>query len=165
VVRLINEARRDGIRLGIATSTSRSNVETLLDCILEQEGRSGFDAIATSDIITDKKPSPSVYQLALAKLCIAPDECIAIEDTSNGHRAALACGIASVITIHEFTLDNDFTGAKLVVDQLGEPDRPFRIISGNAHGKNNVDVDLLQHILAGPKQCEQRRDAPSVVAK
>ena len=148
VVRLINEAREHGIRLGIATSTSLSNVETLLDCILDQDARSWFDAIVTSDIVTDKKPSPSVYQFALARLGLAPRNCIAIEDTTNGNRAAIACGISTVITIHEFTIDNDFTGANLVVDQLGEPDRPFRIIAGDAHGKYNVDVDLLQRILS-----------------
>lgn len=148
VVRLINEARECGIRLGIATSTSLANVEKLLGCILDQNARSSFDAIVTSDIIAEKKPSPSVYQCALAKLGLSPRDCIAIEDTTNGNRAAIACGIATVITIHEFTIDNDFTGANLVVDQLGEPNRPFRIIAGNAHGKNNVDVDLLQRILA-----------------
>ncbi|MGH8119708.1 MAG: HAD-IA family hydrolase [Gammaproteobacteria bacterium] len=165
VVRLMQEALRNGIRMGIATSTSRSNVETLLACILDQELRSGFDAIATSDIIADKKPSPSVYQFALAKLCISPAECIAIEDTTNGNRAACACGIATLITIHEFTLDNDFTGAKLVIDQLGEPGLPFRKISGNTYGKSYVDTDLLRHILAGHQLCGQRRDDFAVVAK
>jgi len=149
VVRLINEAREHGIRLGIATSTSRSNVETLLDCILDKDARSLFDTMVTSDIVADKKPSPSVYQFALARLGLSQRDCIAIEDTSNGNRAALACGIATIITIHEFTIDNDFTGASLVVDHLGEPDRPFKAIAGYAHGKNNVDVDLLQRILAG----------------
>src|SRR3989304_2935497 len=124
VVRLIKEARECGIRLGIATSTSLANVETLLGCILDQDARSWFDTIVTSDIVIDKKPSPSVYQFALARLGLAPRNCIAIEDTTNGNRAAIACGISTVITIHEFTIDNDFTGANLVVDQLGEPDRP-----------------------------------------
>ena len=149
VVRLIDEALERGIRLGIATSSSRANVETLLDCILDKDALSLFDAIVTSDIVADKKPSPSVYQFALARLGLLQRDCIAIEDTSNGNLAAIASGIMTVITIHEFTIDNDFTGASLVVDQLGEPDQPFRIIAGNAHGKNNVDVDLLQHILAG----------------
>ena len=149
VVRLINEARDRGISLAIATSTSRANVETLLDCILGQDALSLFDAVVTSDIVVDKKPSPSVYQFALARLGLLQRECIAIEDTSNGNRAALACGIPVVITIHEFTIDNDFSGASLVIDQLGEPDQPFSIIAGNAHGKHNVDVDLLQHILSG----------------
>ena len=149
VVRLIHEARKRGVRLGIATSSSLSNVETLLNCIQDKDARSWFDAIVTSDIITDKKPSPSVYQFTLARLGLSPRNCIAIEDTTNGNRAALACGITTVITIHEFTIDNDFTGANLVVDQLGDPDRPFRIIAGDAHGKNIVDVDLLQRMLAG----------------
>ena len=167
VVRLLNEARERDIRLGIATSSSLSNVEVLLGKILGTDALSGFDAIVTSDIIADKKPSPSVYQFAMAKLGRTPQECIALEDTSNGNRAALACGIATVITIHEFTIDNDFTGARLVVDQLGEPDQPFRIISGNAHGASNVNVDLLQHILTSQeqKECGTWTYAPAIVAK
>lgn len=167
VVRLIEEARSHGIKLGLATSTSLSNVETLLACILDQESRSAFAVIATSDVIADKKPAPVVYQYALAALDVNPGEVIAIEDTTNGNRAARACGIATIITIHEFTLDNDFTGAQLVVDQLGEPDRPFRLISGNAHGKKFVDVDLLQHIIADQEQkdCSTWMNTPAIIAK
>ena len=167
VVRLIREARERGIKLGIATSSSRANVETLLARILDKESRSAFDAIATSDIIADKKPSPCVYQFALAALGLTPGECMAIEDTTNGNRAALSCGIATVITIHEFTVDNDFTGAHLVIDQLGEPGQPFRIISGSARGKHFVDVDLLQSILTeqGQNECDNRMDVPAIVAK
>ena len=74
VVRLINEARKRGIRLGIATSSSLSNVETLLGRILDKDFRPGFDVIVTSDIIADKKPSPAVYQFAIAKLNLARSE-------------------------------------------------------------------------------------------
>ena len=52
-----------------------------------------------------------------------------------------------MITTHAFTLDDDFAGASLVVDQLGEPDRPFNVLSGSGNGRDYVDIDLLEHLL------------------
>ena len=147
VLRLINEARQEGVRLGIATATCYENVKTLLQTNLGTDGLTYFDVIVTSDIIKDKKPSPVVYQFALAELGLTPEYCIAIEDTTNGNRAARAAGLKSVITTHAFTIDNDFNGASLVIDQLGEPGMPFNILGGNAHGCNYVDVNLLTQIV------------------
>lgn len=157
VLRLIREAGSKGIQLGIATSTSRANVETLLDCILDRATRTAFTAIATSDIVADKKPAPAVYQFCLARLGVDPGECVAIEDTANGNLAALACGIATVITVHEYTRDNNFAGAALVLDQLGEPDQPCRIMVGNARGRKYVDTGLLQKLIA-----REAKSAPGV---
>jgi len=149
VVRLLNEAISEGIRLAIATSSSTSNIETLLENTLGRETTTLFDAIVTCDIVSNKKPSPVAYQLTLAKLGLQPEQCIAIEDTSNGNRSALATGLKTIITTHEFTFDSDFPGASLVVDKLGEPDNPFALISGNTFGKQFVDIELLDAILAG----------------
>ena len=65
--RLLNEAAGESIRLAIATCTSISNVEILLKNSLGPNALSRFDVIVTSDIVTDKKPSPVVYQFALAE--------------------------------------------------------------------------------------------------
>lgn len=147
VLRLITEAQQQGIRLGIATATCLENVKTLLQTNLGNEGLSYFDAIVTSDIIKDKKPSPVVYQYALAELGIAPYNAVAIEDTTNGNRAALAAAVKSIITTHAFTIDNNFSGASLVLDQLGEPDTPFNVLAGNAYGCSYVDINLLTQIV------------------
>ncbi|NIQ15044.1 MAG: HAD-IA family hydrolase, partial [Candidatus Dadabacteria bacterium] len=77
-------------------------------------------------------PSPVVYQFVLAELGLNPENCIAIEDTHNGNRAALESGLNTVITTHALTLDNEFNGASLVLNKLGEPGQPFTITSGNA---------------------------------
>lgn len=156
VSRLIEEAKRNDVKLGIATATSTANVETLLTNTMGAGAMDQFDAVVTCDIVKDKKPSPVVYQFALAELGLGAETCIAIEDTANGNRAARASGLKTVITTHAFTIDNDFTGASLVVDQLGEPDMPFDVISGNANGGHYVDIDLLQWILAeqGMEQTE-----------
>jgi hypothetical protein len=64
----------------------------------------------------------------------------------NGHRAAIAAGIKTLITVHDFTRHHDFEGAALVVDNLGEPHHPFTVISGDAGGATFADVGLLRRV-------------------
>lgn len=147
VERLIREARRDHIALAIATSSSRKNLETLLHKTLGDDALSWFTTIVSSDIVEEKKPSPTVYQYALARLAVKPECCIAIEDTYNGNCAALAAGIKTIITSHYFTTDDEFEGASLVVDQLGEPEQPFQVNAGDAYGAKYADIGLLRKII------------------
>ena len=147
VKRLLWAARAQNVKLAIATSSSRRNVEILLATTLGAEADSVFQAYATCDVVENQKPSPAIYQFALAELGIEPGNAIAIEDTRNGYLAAGAAGLRTLITTHRYTRDNDFRGAALVVDQLGEPDKPFRVLSGDAHDATFVDLDLLQHLL------------------
>lgn len=146
VKRLIEDATRKNITLAIATSSSQKNVETLLLNALGKNALSLFPVIVTSDIVEDKKPSPAVYQLALAELGLEPENCVAIEDTCNGNKAAISAQLKSVITTHLYTVDDDFSGASLVVEQLGEPHQAFTLKSGNTFDKDFVDIDLLQCI-------------------
>ncbi len=146
VKRLIGEAVGKNIALAIATSSSAKNVETLLLNTLGKNALALFPVIVTCDIVGDKKPSPAVYQLALAELGLEPDNCIAIEDTCNGNRAAISAHLKTVITTHQYTTDDDFSGAHLVVEQLGEPHQSFTVKAGNAFNKDFVDVELLEHI-------------------
>ncbi|NIN34968.1 MAG: HAD-IA family hydrolase, partial [Gammaproteobacteria bacterium] len=130
----INEAKNKEILLAIATSSSSKNVATLLESNLGKQALSLFETIVTCDIVEDKKPSPAVYQYALAQMGLEAQDCIAIEDTYNGNLSALNTGIKTVITIHDFTVQDDFTGASLVIDNLGEPGQAFTVIDGNDFG-------------------------------
>ena len=167
VKRLIAEARQKQIKIGIATATSYANVKTLLENNLGSGALDNFAVIVTSDIVKDKKPYPVVYQFAIAELGLVPEDCIAIEDTANGNLAAYNSGLQVVITTHNFTTDNDFSGASLVVDQLGEPDQPFNITSGNAYDSSYVDIALLNKILESSHQgiARNRIDDAVVMAK
>lgn len=170
VKRLLQEARAQKIKLAIATSSSRRNVETLLATTLGAEANGLFRAFATCDVVEDQKPAPAIYQYALAELGIEPQYAVAIEDSRNGNLAACAAGLTTLITTHQYTQDNDFRGAALVLDQLGEPGLPFRVISGNAHGATFVDVSLLRRLLsAGESPQPAAADAwalrPAAVAK
>ncbi|MDZ7735606.1 MAG: HAD-IA family hydrolase [Gammaproteobacteria bacterium] len=144
----------------IATSTSTSNVETLMHHVLNRPLADYFEAVVTSDIVVDKKPSPAVYQFAMAELGLAPDECVAIEDTASGNRAALAAGLKTVITTHRFTRHHDFTGASLILDELGSPRQPFTVQKGDAHGARFVDIALLDALLTGTYEPHTEQDWP-----
>ena len=165
VERLLREASAEGVRLGIATSSSRRNLETLLQSALGDGRLEIFDAVVTCDVVEDKKPSPAVYTRAVADLGASPSRCVAIEDTRNGNLAALAAGLKTVITTHSFTLDNDFSGAALVVDHLGEPGQPMQVLTGNSGTARFVDVALLERIVAGHAGTRARQPASASVAK
>lgn len=153
VKRLINDARDNNISLAIATSSSRKNVETLLKSNLGPDALSWFQAIVTCDKVEDKKPSPAAYEYALAQLQLSAADCIVIEDTCNGHQAAMKAGLATVITTHEYTEDDDFTGACLVLDHLGEKDKPCHVQQGDIHGCRYVDMALLRQLHTEYQSC------------
>ncbi|WP_034411992.1 HAD-IA family hydrolase [Derxia gummosa] len=92
VAELLRAARRAGLRLAIATTTTRANVTALLDHLLPK-ARDAFDVILTADEVPAKKPDPAIYREALARLRLAPHEAIAVEDSEAGARAALGAGL------------------------------------------------------------------------
>ena len=149
--RLITESGQAGIQLAIATSSSGKNVATLLDSALGKNSSELFSAIVTCDTVQDKKPSAAVYHATLSELGLEPENCIAIEDTKNGNLAALAAGMKTIITTHALTVDDDFSGASLVLYHLGEPDKPFKLIAGNSYNAHYVDLALLKLIHSPPE--------------
>ncbi len=84
----------------------------------------------------------------LRELKLAPDRCLAFEDSEQGLRASLAANIETIVTVNEYTAGQDFAGAALVLDGLGEPGEPFRVLSGDAGGATYVDIALLKTVRA-----------------
>ncbi len=148
VKRLLLEARDAGIRLAIATTTTRANVTALLVNNLPADAESWFDVIATADEVEEKKPSPLVYEYALAKLDLPAARCLAFEDSENGIRATLGASLKTVITVNDYTRDVDYSGAALVLDHLGEQDLPFQVLGGEQKGVVDAGQRYLDVALA-----------------
>lgn len=146
VERLLNEARSAGLRLGIATTTTPENITTLLSASLGPESIGWFDVIAAGDVVPNKKPAPDIYQYALAKMNLSAEECIAFEDSENGLLSSAGAGLKTIVTVNSYTRNDDFAGALIVLDQLGETDAPFRVINGDAMGATHVAVALLKRL-------------------
>jgi HAD superfamily hydrolase (TIGR01509 family) len=145
VKRLLQEARDAGLRLAIATTTTPANVSALLQYSLAPDAVSWFEVIAAGDVVPAKKPAPDIYDWAIQKMGLSPHVCMAVEDSHNGVRSASGANIDSIlVTTNGYTTGDDFSGASLVVDRLGEPDAPFRVQMGDARGHDYVDLALLR---------------------
>ena len=76
--------------LAVASSSNRP----LIDTVLETAGIAGcFSATVSSEEVERGKPSPDVYLEAARRLGVVPQDCVAVEDSANGIRAAAAAGM------------------------------------------------------------------------
>jgi HAD superfamily hydrolase (TIGR01509 family) len=148
VKRLLEQARNSGLRLGIATTTTPANVIALLNHSLAEDAEDWFEVIAAGGVVPSKKPAPDIYFHAMEVMGVSPGECLAFEDSENGLLSAQAAGLPTLVTVSRYTQGQDFSGAVLVVDHLGEPDQAFEVLAGDANDHEYVDVDLLHKLHA-----------------
>ncbi|MDP2451952.1 MULTISPECIES: HAD-IA family hydrolase [Comamonadaceae] len=120
VLRLMDEALADGLQMAIATTTSPANIAALLRRAVGPDWRLNFTAIGDASTAPVKKPDPQVYLQMLAALKLAPAQCLAFEDSSNGLQSATAAGLATLITPTRYTAHHDFSAAMRVVPDLTE---------------------------------------------
>ena len=123
------------------------NLLNLFEKGLKIDHKQIFDIVAHGDSTPNKKPSPEIYEWALEKLRLPSQACIAIEDSPRGLDASLKANISTIVTPSILTLGEEFKGAKLVVSDLGEPDRAFELIAGKDFGHKFVDIDLLSKVI------------------
>ncbi len=142
VERLLTEAREAGLRLAIATTTTPANVTALLDSVLPGK-LDWFEVIGAGDVVPAKKPAPDIYNYVLNELRLAPDQCLAFEDSELGLRSSLGAYLKTIVTVNPYTTGQDFSGAALVIDNLGEPAQPMCILAGDRFGSAYVDIGLL----------------------
>jgi HAD superfamily hydrolase (TIGR01509 family) len=108
--------------LALATSSARAETTIMLDRL----GFQGwFDPVVTSDDVARAKPSPDCYALAIERLGRRPSDCVVIEDTLHGIRAAQGAG-AAVAGVATSGLPRDIDGVLGVFDSTVEALRWLR---------------------------------------
>ena len=104
-IELLQELSARGVPLAIATSTRRERA-------LIKLARCGighyFGALATSSDVAHPKPAPDIYLLAASRLGVPPENCMAVEDSEMGVRAANAAGM-TVIQVPDLVPASEFT--------------------------------------------------------
>ncbi|GAA3556434.1 HAD family phosphatase [Amycolatopsis ultiminotia] len=126
--------REVGARVPIALASSAAR--RVIDAVLQKHGLTHeFSATVSSAEVARGKPSPDVYLEAATRLGKSGGECLAVEDSSNGIRAAAAAGL-TVIALPNPTYppkpdalelagavaeDNDDVRRKLLACLAGEP--------------------------------------------
>jgi HAD superfamily hydrolase (TIGR01509 family) len=113
----VADAKRLGLRLAVASSSSRNWVRGHLERLgLDAE----WDAVRTRDDVARTKPAPDLYLSAVAALGVAPKEAVAFEDSANGIAAAKDAGLLCVAVPNALTAGMDLSRADLRVGSLAD---------------------------------------------
>ena len=99
-VAFLRMVRRQGCKTGLATMSQRQEALHVLRA-LNLEGE--LDVVLTREDVQQPKPDPEIYLSACRLLELLPKECLAIEDSPAGVRAALAAGVETVAVATPFT--------------------------------------------------------------
>jgi len=119
VLRIIDEAISNGVRLAVCSTSNEKAVSNLVSTLMGKDRAAKFQIYA-GDMVKNKKPAPDVYLMAVDKMGLDKDRCVIVEDSHIGVGAAVAAGIACLVTKSSYTAWEDFTGAKMIVDELGD---------------------------------------------
>ncbi len=91
---LLEWLKENGYAVALATATPAERAAAYL----EQTGLLPyFDKICSARQVAHGKPAPDIYLFAAEQLGLAPQECIALEDSTNGVRSAAAAGCKTVL--------------------------------------------------------------------
>lgn len=148
--RFMQEIMQAGLVLGICTTSNERAAHAIAYNILSDIR---FDFVLAGDVVSKKKPDPEIYNLALEKTGLKPEECLVIEDSRNGVLAATAAGMYVVATTNHYTEREDLSPADLIVTSLGDPDGERGVMTkGNLPAYEGVlHLDMLLDYFAAEK--------------
>lgn len=115
---LFEEIVEAGTVLAAASTCEKSAALAILKHSLGDSLYAALAAVCAGADSPKMKPAPDIYLLAAERCGVAPERCVAIEDSVHGMNAALAAGMRCLVTPSEYTLGGDFAGAHRVVDTL-----------------------------------------------
>jgi beta-phosphoglucomutase len=115
VLKVLRQACHLEIDMAIASSARMSTIQFVVDAL---EIRQFFKTFASGEEVLHGKPAPDVFLLAAQRLETEPKNCLVIEDTLNGIRAAKAAGMLCVAVACEATMHEDHSEADLCLKSL-----------------------------------------------
>lgn len=105
-VEILQYLRDQGTPSAVATSSTTSVPRKLQDTGIEKY----FCHVVTRDEVAMGKPHPDVYLAAAKRLGLAPSQCLAVEDSEPGLRAALSSGMVVAHVPDIIDIGADLTG-------------------------------------------------------
>lgn len=115
----LNSARAKRLKIALASSSKLDWVEKFLEKL---QIREYFDCIRTANDVKHVKPDPELYLQTLQCLGVTADEAIAIEDSPNGAKAAVAAGVHCVVVPNTITKLLEFERFSQMANSLTEID-------------------------------------------
>ena len=118
VANLIGYAIDNNFHLAFVTSTSNANVDAIFMALNGQLNRNDFNFIGHDKMVSKPKPDSEIYLKALSNLKLNAKDCLAIEDTEVSMRSAINANIKCIAFPGALALDNDFSDAFYITDDL-----------------------------------------------
>jgi beta-phosphoglucomutase len=122
-VALLQEARRSGCRTGLATMSTCIQARRVLEILQLADA---FDFAASRDDVEHGKPDPEIYQLVGRELNVPAVECLVIEDSPSGVKAALAADMWCIAVTTPFT--RQAINAEKLLDERWVVDDPATLM-------------------------------------
>ena len=146
VFRLINELHRKKVRQFIVTSSSRNQVDLLLEYLFN--GFNPFEFIISSEDVELKKPNPLPYLKAIQLSGIKENNSIVFEDSNPGLNSSLAANLPTIFVPSNIPIVLE-ENIKLdcILDSLGDGNNVANVIKGPKLKKSYVDHSFLSDYL------------------
>lgn len=122
VVNLIQHLYHKGYSLAIASSSTPEEIAAVTEAL---QISSYFTRLVSGATVQHPKPAPDVFLKAVSELNLNTGECIILEDSSNGVKAACAAGIPAVGLINPNSGNQDLSQAAILIEGFEEIDAAF----------------------------------------
>ena len=120
VKNLILFCKKEKIKLAFVSSTSSNNINAILHSLRNSINKKDFSFIGNSKLVKKFKPNPAIYLLALKKLKLKANDCLAIEDSQESLNSAKRAKIKCIIFPGKFHSSRKFSGALKKVYRLNK---------------------------------------------
>jgi len=97
---LLKWVRHNGYPTGLGTQSQRPETMHILEIL---DIKTDFDFIATREDVENPKPDPEIYNLLASELNVYPKDCLVIEDSASGVKAAVAAGTGCIAVTTDLT--------------------------------------------------------------
>ncbi len=116
-VELVNNLRKIGVKIALASSNNYSVVQAVIDHFGIADF---FDVITTMEEVSLSKPSPQIFTITAEKLGVEPYECLVFEDSKAGVEAAISAGMAVVGLARTKEDKEDLSDAHKIISGFSE---------------------------------------------
>lgn len=114
---LIKKLKKKGLVIAIASSSRLDHINLVL---MRLNISNYFNAVISGESVTHGKPYPDIYLEMAKRLKILPNYCLVLEDAQSGVEAAKRAGMNVIAVPDNYTKDQDFSSANMIVSSLKE---------------------------------------------
>lgn len=122
VKELLQKLARQGYRMAVASSSPQLYIE---EVTRHWEIGQYFDKLVSGESVEKPKPAPDIFLKAAGELGLRPEECMVVEDSENGCRAARNAGITCMAYYNPDSGKQDLGSAYMVIEGYEEIDSAF----------------------------------------